>query len=269
MAAGADRAPATMRILFVADVFGVPGRRAVEERLPGLLKELAADFCVVNGENAADGAGITPRIADRILAAGADVITLGNHVWRRPEIGPYLAESERVVRPANVSAGSPGRGLTVVPGADGTPVAIINLLGQLFIHSAVGPFEVVDGLVDEARKRAQVVLVDFHAEATSEKVALARWLDGRVTAVIGTHTHVQTNDARVLPGGTAAITDAGMTGPHDSVIGVKAELSIARMRTGMGVRFEPADGDVRIEGALITCDGDGRASACETVRVAV
>jgi metallophosphoesterase (TIGR00282 family) len=258
-----------MKILFVADVFGVPGRRAVEERLPGLRDELEADFCVVNGENAADGAGITPRIADRILAAGADVITLGNHVWRRPEIGPYLAESDRVIRPANVNAGSPGRGLTVAPAADGTPVAVINLLGRLFIDPAVGPFEVVDELVDEARKRAQVIVLDFHAEATSEKVALPSWLDGRVTAVIGTHTHVQTNDARVLPGGTAAISDAGMTGPHDSVIGVRADLAIARMRTGMPVRFKPAEGGVRIEGALIECRADGTATGCEPVRVEV
>jgi len=253
----------------VADVFGVPGRRAVEEHLPALREELGADFCVVNGENAADGAGITPRIADRILAAGADVITLGNHVWRRPEIGPYLAESERVVRPANVSSGSPGRGLTVGPASDGTPVAVINLLGHLFIDSPIGPFELVDELVDEARKRAQIVLVDFHAEATSEKVALARWLDGRVTAVIGTHTHVQTNDARVLPGDTAAISDAGMTGPHDSVIGVEADLAIARMRTGMPVRFKPAAGGVRLEGVLVECGADGRATSCEPVRIEV
>ena len=239
----------------------------VEQRLPGLREELDVGFCVVNGENAADGAGITPRIADRILAAGADVITLGNHTWRRPEIGPYLAESERVIRPANMSAGSPGRGLTVVPAADGTPVAVINLLGRLFIDPPVGPFEVVDELVDEARKRAQVVLVDFHAEATSEKVALPRWLDGRVTAVVGTHTHVQTNDARVLPGGTAAITDAGMTGPHDSVIGVEADLALARMRTGMPVRFKPAEGGVRLEGALVDCDAEGRATSCKPVRV--
>jgi metallophosphoesterase (TIGR00282 family) len=256
-----------MNILFVADVFGVPGRRVVEQRLPGLREELDIGFCVVNGENAADGAGITPRIADRILAAGADVITLGNHTWRRPEIGPYLAESDRVIRPANMSAGSPGRGLTVVPAADGTPVAVINLLGRLFIDPPIGPFEVIDGLVDEARKRAHVVLVDFHAEATSEKVALPRWLDGRVTAVVGTHTHVQTNDARVLPGGTAAITDAGMTGPHDSVIGVQSDLAIARMRTGMPVRFRPAEGGVRLEGALIGCGADGRATSCEPVRV--
>ena len=249
-------------------MFGVPGRRAVEERLAGLRDELAVDFCVVNGENAADGAGITPRIAERILASGADVITLGNHVWRRPEIGPYLTESERVIRPANVSLGSPGRGLTVARSADGPPVAVINLLGRLFIDPPVGPFEVIDELVDEARKRARIVLVDFHAEATSEKVALPRWLDGRVTAVIGTHTHVQTNDARVLPGGTAAISDAGMTGPHDSVIGVQAELAIARMRTGMPVRFKPAEGGVQIEGVLIECGTDGRATSCEPVRVA-
>jgi metallophosphoesterase (TIGR00282 family) len=256
-----------LRILFLADVFGVPGRRAVEQRLPGLREELGVDFCVVNGENAADGAGITPRLADRILAAGADVITLGNHVWRRPEIGPYLAESERVIRPANVSSGSPGRALTIAAAVDGTPVAVINLLGRLFIDPALGPFEVIDELVEEARKRAQIVLVDFHAEATSEKVALPRWLDGRVTAVVGTHTHVQTNDARVLPGGTAAITDAGMTGPHDSVIGVQAELAIARMRTGMPVRFKPAEGGVRLEGVLIECGEDGRATGCEPVRV--
>ena len=196
------------------------------------------------------------------------MITLGNHVWRRPEIGPYLADSDRVVRPANTASGSPGRGLAVAPAADGTPVAVVNLLGNLFIGSAVGPFEVVDELIDEASKEAPVVLVDFHAEATSEKVALTRWLDGRVTAVIGTHTHVQTNDAHILPGGTAAITDAGMTGPHDSVIGVQADLAIARMRTGMPVRFRPAEGDVRIEGVVSACDGDGRATSCESLRVA-
>jgi metallophosphoesterase (TIGR00282 family) len=245
----------------------VPGRRLVEERLPALREELGAGFCIVNGENAADGAGITPRIADRLLAAGADVITLGNHTWRRSEIGPYLAASDRVVRPANSAAASPGRGWTVAAAADGTPVAVVNLLGQLFVNPPVSPFEVVDGLVEEARAATPVVVVDFHAEATSEKVAMARWLDGRVTAVIGTHTHVQTNDARVQPGGTAAITDAGMTGPHDSVIGVQADLAIARMRTGMPVRFKPAEGGLRLEGAVIDCDASGRATACEPLRV--
>jgi len=248
-------------------VFGVPGRRIVEQRLPGLREELGADFCIVNGENAADGAGITPKIADKLLASGADVITLGNHVWRRQEIGPYLAGSDRIVRPANLSASAPGRGWTVAPAADGTNVAVINLLGALFINPPVGPFEVVDELVDEARAAAPVVIVDFHGEATSEKVALPLYLDGRVTAVIGTHTHVQTNDARVLPGGTAAISDAGMTGPHDSVIGVQADLAIARMRTAMPVRFRPAEGGVRLEGAVVECDAEGRATSCEAIRV--
>ena len=197
------------------------------------------------------------------------MVTLGNHVWRRMEIAPYLAQSERVIRPANLSRQAPGRGIAVQPAADGTPVAVLNLLGWLFLAPAESPFEVVDELVEEARTRARVVLLDFHAEATSEKVAMARWLDGRVTAVVGTHTHIQTNDARVQPGGTAAITDAGMTGPHDSVIGVDADAAIQRMRTGMAVRFRPAEGDVRIEGVLVECDGDGRATSCEAVRESV
>jgi 2',3'-cyclic-nucleotide 2'-phosphodiesterase len=248
-------------------VFGAPGRRAVEERLGGLREELGADFCVVNGENAADGRGITPKLAERLLAAGADVVTLGNHTWARKELGPWLAGSERVIRPANFSRNAPGRSLAVAAAADGTQVAVLNLMGWLFLDVAVGPFELVDELVEQARSAAPVVIVDFHAEATSEKVAMARWLDGRVTAVIGTHTQVQTNDARVLPGGTAAITDAGMTGPHDSVIGVEADLAIRRMRTGMPVRFQPAEGDVRIEGVVVECDGDGRATRCEALRV--
>ena len=223
---------------------------------------------MLNGENAADGVGITPKLAERLLAAGADVITLGNHTWRRSEIGPYLKTSAKVIRPANFSPLTPGRGLTVRPAADGTPVAVINVLGSLFLSPAVSMFEVIDGLVAEALEQAQVVVVDVHAEATSEKVALAHWLDGKVTAVLGTHTHVQTSDARVSRAGTAAVTDVGMTGPHDSVIGVKADLAVRRMRTGMPVRFEVAEGGVRIEAALIDCDESGRATAIEPVRVA-
>ncbi len=257
-----------MRVLFVGDVVGRPGRDAVEALLPGLRDRLEVDACVVNGENIANGIGITPRLADRLLAAGADAITLGNHAWRREEIGPYLATSPAVIRPANFQAGAPGRGLTVVTARDGTRVAVMNLLGTLFLDPAHSMWEVVDELVDQATAEADVVVVDVHAEATSEKVALASWLDGRVTAVLGTHTHVQTSDARVLPGGTAALTDVGMTGPHDSVIGVQTELAIRRMRTGMPVRFETASSGVRLEGALITCDpGTGRASAIEPVRV--
>jgi metallophosphoesterase (TIGR00282 family) len=258
-----------VKILFVADVFGAPGRAAVEERLPGLKAELGAGFCVVNAENVADGAGITPRLANRLLAAGADVLTLGNHVWRRREIGPYLETSEQIVRPANLGRSAPGRGLVVREAADGTAVAVANLQGSLFMNTPVSPFEVLDDVVDEARASAKIVVVDFHGEATSEKVAVARLLDGRVTAVIGTHTHVQTNDARVQPGGTAAITDAGMTGPHDSVIGVKAELAIGRMRSGIPVRFEPAEGGVRIEGVVVECDAGGRALSCEPLRIPV
>jgi 2',3'-cyclic-nucleotide 2'-phosphodiesterase len=195
------------------------------------------------------------------------VITLGNHTWRRKEIVPYLSGTDRVIRPANYSRHAPGRGLTVGATADGTKVAVINLLGSLFLEPMVSAFEIVDDLVEEARRETPIVIVDFHGEATSEKVAMARWLDGKVTGVFGTHTHVQTNDARVQPGGTAAITDAGMTGPHDSVIGVVAELAIDRMRTGIPVKFVTAEGDVRLEGVLLECDGSGRATACETVRV--
>jgi metallophosphoesterase (TIGR00282 family) len=239
----------------------------VEERLAGLREELDAAFCIVNGENVADGVGITPKLAERLLAAGADVITLGNHTWRRREINPYLTGSERVIRPANFAAASPGRGLAVATATDGTPVAVVNVMGELFLNVAHDLWETIDGLVDEAKRQADVVVVDLHAEATSEKVALAHWLDGRVTAVLGTHTHVQTADARIQRGGTAAMTDVGMTGPHDSVIGVKAPLAIQRMRTGMPVRFEVADGDVRLEGALIECDASGRATSIEPVRV--
>jgi metallophosphoesterase (TIGR00282 family) len=225
---------------------------------------------VLNGENAADGVGITPRLADALLALGVDVITLGNHAFRRPEIGPYLETSDRVVRPANTARATPGRGLTVVPTPSGTKLAVINVLGSLFLHPAVSMFEVIDDLVEEARHATPVVLVDVHAEATSEKVALAHWLDGRVTAVIGTHTHVQTSDARVFPKGTAFITDVGMTGPHDSVLGVETELAVRRLRTGLPVRFETAQGDVRIEGAVVECDPQtGAACSIEAIRVFV
>jgi metallophosphoesterase (TIGR00282 family) len=257
-----------VRILFVGDVVGRPGRDAVEALLPGLRERLDVDVCIVNGENIANGIGITPRLADRLLAAGADAVTLGNHAWRREEIGPYLASSPSVIRPANFQAGAPGRGATVVDARDGTRVAVINVLGSLYLDPAHSMWELVDELVDQARAETPVVVVDVHAEATSEKVALAFWLDGRATAVLGTHTHVQTADARVLPGGTAALTDVGMTGPHDSVIGVQTELAVRRMRTGMPVRFETATSGVRLEGAVVTCDpATGRASAIEPVRV--
>ncbi len=243
-------------------MFGAPGRRALETRLASLRQELEADFCIVNGENAADGRGITAKIAERLLASGADVITLGNWTWGQRGFAPYLSGTDRVLRPANLSPATPGRGLAIRDG-----VAVINLLGELTLRPFESPFVAVERLVEEARRETPVIVVDFHAEATSEKVALAYHLAGRVTAVLGTHTHVQTNDARVLAGGTAAITDAGMTGPHDSVIGSVPEGAIRRFVTGFPVRLEPASGDVRIEGALVECDADGRATHCEAVRV--
>ena len=239
------------------------------DRLPSLREELEIDFCIANGENLADGVGITPKLADRMLASGVDAITLGNHTWRRMEIVPYLNGTERVARPANLTSTAPGKGLVYAVGRNDTRVAVINVMGSLFMDTPVSMWEVVDGLVEEARRHTPVVWVDVHAEATSEKVALAQWLDGKVTAVVGTHTHVQTNDARVLAGGTAALSDAGMTGPHNSVIGVQSDLAIKRMRTGLPVRFETAAGDVRLEGALVECNGSGRASSCATVRVHV
>jgi 2',3'-cyclic-nucleotide 2'-phosphodiesterase len=253
-----------VRILFIADVFGAPGRRAVELELPALREKLGVDFCIVNGENAAAGRGITAKIADKLLASGADVVTLGNWTWGQQGFAPYLSGTDRVIRPANLSPHTPGTGLVVHDG-----VAVINLLGSFSLNPFESPFTAADRLVDEARRSTPVVVVDFHAEATSEKVALARYLDGRVTAVLGTHTHVQTSDARVLAGGTAAITDAGMTGPHDSVIGSVDEGAIKRFVTGMPVRLEPATHGVRIEGAIVDCGGDGRATSCEALRVDV
>jgi len=253
-----------VRILFVGDVFGAPGRRAIETRLAGLREELGVDFCIVNGENAADGRGITAKIAERILAAGADVVTLGNWTWGQRGFAPYLSGTRQVLRPANLSPGSPGAGLTVRNG-----VAVINLLGQMTLNPFESPFLAADRLVTEAARETPVIVVDFHAEATSEKVAMAYYLAGRVTAVLGTHTHVQTNDARVLAGGTAAITDAGMTGPHDSVIGSVPEGPIRRFTLGFPERLEVAEGDVRIEGVLVECGEDGRATSCEAIRVEV
>jgi len=259
-----------VRILFLGDVFGNAGLDAVERHVPALREELDLDLVLANGENVAGGAGITARLGARLLAAGIDCLTLGNHTWRRDGTGAYLASAERVVRPANYLRTLPGRGMLTLPARDGTPVTVLNLLGRLTLEPACSPFEIVDRLVTEAQEASPILVVDVHAEATSEKAALARYLDGRVSAVVGTHTHVQTSDATVLPKGTAFITDAGMTGPHDSVIGVEAELAIRRMRTGMPVRFETAQGGVRIEGAVVDCDAaTGKASSIEAIRVPV
>jgi metallophosphoesterase (TIGR00282 family) len=257
-----------VRILFVGDVFGQPGRDALLGWLPGFRAERDIDFVVANGENAANGAGITSKIARRLLEGGVDVITTGNHVWRQKEVYGFLADDERIVRPANYPEGAPGRGLTVRPAKDGSPVAVINLVGELYLQSGLSPFRVVDRLVDEATRLAPTIVVDLHAEATSEKVAMGRYLDGRVTAVIGTHTHVQTADAEVLEGGTAYLTDVGMTGPVDSVIGVRTAIIVRRFITELPQQFEVAGGQVRIDAAVIDA-AKGRATGIEAVRVLI
>ena len=255
-----------MNILFVGDIFGKPGREALLRWLPEFADEHAVDFVIANGENSANGAGITSKIAERLLAGGVDVITTGNHIWRQREVFAFLATDERIVRPANYPAGAPGRGLTVRPAADGSEVAVINLAGELYLNSGMSPFRIVDRLVEEAQQLAETIVVDLHAEATSEKVAMGYYLDGRVTAVLGTHTHVQTSDARVLPGGTAYMTDVGMTGPRDSVIGVSIDVILRRFTTELPQQFEVAEGPVRLDAALIESDG-GRATAIEAVDV--
>jgi len=255
-----------MKILFVGDVFGQPGRDALLTWLPGFRAERAVDFVIANGENVANGAGITSKLALRLLGGGVDVLTTGNHVWRQKEVYSFLATDDRIVRPANFPEGAPGRGLTVRPAADGTEVAVINLAGQLFLGTGLSPFRIVDRLVEEAAGLAETIVVDLHAEATSEKVAMGHYLDGRVTAVLGTPTHVQTSDARVLRGGTAYMTDVGMTGPLDSVIGVRTDIILQRFLTELPQQFEVGDGPVRLDAALISTEG-GRATAIEALEV--
>jgi metallophosphoesterase (TIGR00282 family) len=251
-----------VNILFLGDVFGQPGRDAVVRELPGLVDELAAGFVIANGENIANGAGITSKLAQKLLGAGVDVITTGNHVWRQREVYPFLDASDRIVRPANFPPSAPGRGLTVRTSHSGDEVAVINLMGQVFMGTGISPFRIVDALVDEAQTMAETIVVDLHAEATSEKVAMAHYLDGRVTAVVGTHTHVQTADERVTERGTAAITDVGMCGPYESVIGVRTEIILRRFLTELPAQFEVSEGDVRIDAVVVTAEG-GRATAVQ------
>ena len=264
-----------MNILFVGDVFGSPGRRIVREHLHHVIEEQKVDLTIINGENSAGGFGITPAIADELFDLGAEVITTGNHVWDKRDIIEYMqsvsAEStdraRRVIRPANYAKGSPGYGLYEGKLADGTAYAVINLQGRVFMASNEDPFQKVSELLEMIK--AKVVFVDFHAEATSEKVAMGWYLDGQVTAVIGTHTHVPTADERVLPQGTAFQTDVGMSGPYDGVIGVEKEQVLHRFLTGMPAKFEAARGDARMCASLITCDAStGRALSIRRLMLA-
>jgi metallophosphoesterase (TIGR00282 family) len=239
-------------ILFVGDIVGGLGRRTLVGLLPALRRRFEPTFVVVNGENVAGGLGITPKLADDLLGAGVDAITLGNHTYRRKEIGPYLDSGKPIVRPANFLRTQPGRGYTVVE-RDGVRLGVVNLSGNVFLRAGRVSFLEADAVLGELEGKVDHVLVDMHAEATSEKIAMGWYLDGRVTAVVGTHTHVPTADLRVLPGGTAYITDVGMTGPRGGVIGVKKEQAIESMRTHMDVRFETSEDDPWLMGVLIRC----------------
>jgi 2',3'-cyclic-nucleotide 2'-phosphodiesterase len=260
-----------VRILFVGDVFGSPGRKIVREHVHHLVETNQVELLVINVENAAGGFGVTPAICEEFFDLGADVLTTGNHVWDKKEINDYLSagmkngsNARRVLRPANYPATAPGSGHYEGVTRSGVPYAIINLQGRVFMVSNDCPFRTADRLLEQTK--AKVILVDVHAEATSEKVAMGWYLDGRVTAVLGTHTHIPTADTRVLPNGTAYQTDVGMSGPYDSVIGVEKEQVLARFLTSMPNRFDAARGDVRLNGVLIDCDAKtGKANAIERV----
>jgi metallophosphoesterase (TIGR00282 family) len=253
-----------MKLLFVGDIVGGCGRRVLLSLLPALRDQHRPDFVVANGENAAGGLGITPKLARELLEAGVDAITLGNHAYKHREIYQYLDSEERILRPANYPKGNPGRGHTVVE-RDGLRLGVVNLAGMVFLEAARSPFAEADAILSELRGRADHVLVDFHAEATSEKVAMGWHLDGRVTACVGTHTHVPTADARVLPGGTAYISDVGMTGPRGGVIGVKREQALTRFRTMMPQKFDTSDEDPWLNAVLIEAGDDGLAESIEQV----
>lgn len=263
-----------IRVLAIGDIVGSSGHSTVVELVPRLREELNLDLVIANGENAARGMGISARLADALLAAGIDGITLGNHALRDRDVLPMLATSDRIVRPANLPRRAPGRGVMYLPvtTSDGATVevAVANLIGSLYLGDAgVGAFDVAEEIVDAARGRTPIVLVDMHAEATSEKVAMGLLLDGRASAVWGTHTHVQTSDARILPGGTAYITDLGMSGPHTrTVIGVRAEIVLKKLTTGIGARFEPGTDGCQLEGAVVDIDErTGRATSIEAIRI--
>ncbi len=255
-----------MNILFIADVIGSPGRDVVRALVPALRQRFDAQLVIGNVENAAGGFGLTRDSGEALAAAGLDVFTGGNHLWDRKDAGAYIAAEPRLVRPANLPPGTAGEGWRVFRAADGTPVGVVSLLGRVFMKEADCPFRAADRALEALQDQCKVVFVDFHAETTAEKVAMGWHLDGRVSALIGTHTHVQTADERVLPKGTAYITDLGMTGPHDSVLGRDKSRVLEALITGMPTHFDVATGDVKLNGAIITVDPATRlATAIERV----
>jgi 2',3'-cyclic-nucleotide 2'-phosphodiesterase len=257
-----------VRILFIGDIFGKPGREIARRAIPALVEQRDIDFVIANVENSAAGFGVTGDIADTILGYGVDVMTSGNHIWDKKEVLDYIPRQAKLLRPANFPPGAPGRGSYVGRTRTGEPVGVINLMGRIFMAPLDDPFAAALREIDAMRAKTRVIIVDFHGEATSEKVAMGWHLDGRVTAVFGTHTHVQTADERVLPKGTACLTDVGMTGPHDSIIGVTIEAALARFVNGMPSKFEAASGAGRLNAVVVTADpATGKATSIERLNL--
>ncbi|HKA17699.1 MAG TPA: TIGR00282 family metallophosphoesterase [Blastocatellia bacterium] len=258
-----------MKVIIIGDIVGKPGRKILTSMLQRLKEEHEAEFVVANVENAAEGAGVVPKVGDEILNAGVDVMTSGNHIFDKKDVIPYIENQPRLLRPANYSPDAPGRGLWLGSTVSGTQVAVINIQGRIFMPPTDCPFRTADRLLEEIGKRASVIVVDHHAEATSEKLAMGRYLDGRVSVVVGTHTHVQTADEQLLPGGTSYITDLGMTGPHDSIIGVESQLVITRFIRGLPVRYQTARDKPKLHGVVVEIEErSGRSIAIQRLQVA-
>ena len=255
-----------MKILFIGDIVGSPGREAVRNLLPELKKEFALDFVIANAENAAGGSGITPKVAEELFASGCDVLTSGDHIWKKKDIFELINAEERILRPANFPAGAAGRGANVYKTKSGAKVGVINVNGRVFMQALECPFRTTLAAWQELSRETKVIIVDIHAEATSEKVALGWYMDGKVSAVLGTHTHIQTADERILPEGTAYLTDAGMTGPYDSVIGRRVEDVLERFLSCVPVKFEVAEENVQLAGAVVDVD-ESTGKARSIVRV--
>ena len=262
---GEDEQPeGILRLLFIGDIVGRPGRELIRKGVRSLRERYNLDLVIANAENAAAGRGVTRQIGDELLGWGVDVMTSGNHIWAQRETTDYIGAESRLLRPANFPAGVPGNGSYLARTAGGRPVGVINVMGRVFMQDLDDPFKRVLEEIDTLRGRTRVILVDFHAEATSEKIAMGWYLDGKVTLVVGTHTHVQTADEQILPGGTAYLTDAGMTGPHDGVIGVEKNAVIDKFLRGMPVRMETATGNPRLNGILIAADeSTGKATSIQ------
>jgi len=257
-----------VKVLFIGDIVGKPGREMIRKGLAAIVEHHGVDCVIANAENAAAGFGITRDIGDALLGWGVDVMTSGNHVWDKKEAMDYIATERKLLRPANYPAGVPGRGSVVATTRDGRRVGVVNVMGRVFMTPIDDPFAVVLKEIESLRGQTKIVIVDFHAEATSEKVAMGWHLDGKVTLVVGTHTHVQTGDERILPNGTAYLTDAGMTGPHDSIIGMEREPALSRFLTGLPSKFEPATGNPRLNGVIVDAD-DATGKATGIMRINV